>query len=272
MRATPRTRSTSSPFRAAALIAVAAMCATGARAAGVEAYEGEAYSANGERLLYRESHWLFDEEGGSTRVVLYRCANGQPFARKHVHASASAQAPDFELTDARSGYREGVRSAASGRSVFVRSGGDVAQRSAALELGDAAVVDAGFDAFVRTHWGALADGRALPIEFVVPSRLAALSFSVRRVGDDTEDGRLLRTFRLALASWYGRWLPHVDVAYDVSSRTLRRYRGISNLRDAQGRNLDVRIEFPPAARTDAATQADVDAALRAPLVAACDRD
>ncbi|MEE7548937.1 hypothetical protein HF319_19710, partial [Xanthomonas sp. Kuri4-1] len=66
-------------------------------------YDGDAQAAEGGRLLYRESHWV-EPDGG--RVVLYRCPGGAAFARKQVGGGSD---PEFELVDARDGYREGVR-------------------------------------------------------------------------------------------------------------------------------------------------------------------
>jgi hypothetical protein len=58
----------------------------------------------------------------------------------------------------------------------------------------------------------------------------------------------MRWFRLSLASWYGFALPHIDVAYDKQTHELREYRGLSNIRDAAGRNLSVTIRFPRSER------------------------
>jgi len=68
------------------------------------------------------------------RPALYRRASGEPFARKWVRDVGLDEFPDFELLEARDGYREGVRTH-DGRS----------QRTQA-------VADAGSDAFVRNHW------------------------------------------------------------------------------------------------------------------------
>ena len=45
-------------------------------------YTGVAYAADTDQVRYREEHWLFDDHGVQTRLVLYRCPAGQPFAKK----------------------------------------------------------------------------------------------------------------------------------------------------------------------------------------------
>lgn len=69
--------------------------------------EGKVYALSDGHLMYRESHWLYDDDG-------------------------HPQAPDFELDDARRGYREGVRSSGDQRSVFVRASRSATERSASF--------------------------------------------------------------------------------------------------------------------------------------------
>lgn len=244
--------------------ATAAWAWGGSAMASVTHYEGTAFDARG-RILYREAHWL--REDGS-RLVLYRCPDGLAFARKRVDARALAQAPDFALEDGRSRYREGVRSSGSAqREVFVvpRDGG--AEHRATLSTGRDTVIDAGFDAFIRAHWDALDPHKEIGLDFLVPSRLETIGFVARRLDDGTLDGTPVRRFRLQLGAWYAFAVPAIDVAYEAATGRLREYRGIANIRDDEGRNLAVRIDFPHAA--DEADPRAFDSALNAPLDGRC---
>ncbi|WCE03791.1 hypothetical protein [Pseudoxanthomonas sp. JBR18] len=223
---------------------------------GVTHYEGKAYAASG-RMLYTESHWI--GEGGQ-RTVLYRCPNGQPFARKRV--SDGSAAPDFELVDARSRYREGVRGHGSARKVF--SATDGKERSAVLPRASAQVIDAGFDRYVRDHWTALAKDQDTRIAFLVPARQANLDL---RIAAGAAKDRT-RQFRLTLDAWYGGIAPSITVTYDNDSRRLLRFEGVGNIRDAKGRYPKVRIEFP-ANTVGTATQAQMQEASSMPLVSTC---
>ncbi len=245
-----------------------ACCISATPSTAAERYTGEARDANGS-LLYRESHWLYRDGESEARLVLYTCPDGKAFARKQLWDRASAQAPDFEFDDARDGFSEGVRSQDGARRVFLRASADAPERSAVFTTASDTVIDAGFDTFVRTHWDALADATALPIVFLVPSRLAPLGFSVRRIGDERIDGRDARRFRLVLARWYGGFLPHIDVVYDALTHTLLRYEGIGNIRGADARNLDVRIDFPSNARVSDVGVADIAAAASTALNGTC---
>lgn len=227
--------------------------------------EGVARSPDSHQVLYREQHWIRDEAGRSSeRLVLYLCPNGTVFGRKHVDYRASASAPDFRFEDARTGYLEGFKRG-PGLRVFVRPGAQAPEQAAAL-AGTNLVADAGFDEFIRKHWAALASGQSLPLSFVVPARLESLGFSVRRVAQAQVNGEQAWIFRLRLGSLLGWLLPHFDVSYGQQSRRLLRFEGLSNLRDAAGKNqLTTTIDFPLSAQPVA--EAQWQSALQAPLQA-----
>jgi hypothetical protein len=259
--------------RACALGLTLTLLATSALASGaptgsdaVHYVEGKAYATDG-HLMYTESHWLFDNGGNPSRLVLYRCPDGKPFARKTLHDDGSAQAPDFVLDDARGGYREGVRSSGGTRTVFVRDSANAKERTAALKTSPMPVIDAGFDAYIRDHWDTIGkDGNTLP--FLVPSRLGTLSFKVKRQDDVQINGHAARVFRLSLDSMIGFALPHLDVAYDTKTHELLSFTGIANIRSSNGKNVDAKIVFDPSKDKDV-SRADLDAATKAPLDGQC---
>jgi hypothetical protein len=243
--------------------------ATGCAAA--QSYQGYAYAAADNRLLYRETHWLYSENGVEHRLVVYSCPDGEPFVRKRVDSAPGPVTPDVELVDGRVGYREGVRTLDGRREVFAQSDARAPERHAVLAspAPPNAVIDAGFDAFVRDHWDALSGAGVSPVPFLVPSELRYLDFSARRLRDqDSPDGDL-RWFRLQLASWYGFALPHIDVAYDKQTHELREYRGVSNIRDGDGRNLSATIRFPRSERRGDVSAAEIERAAEQPLTGRC---
>lgn len=203
-------------------------------AATVRSYTGVARDTGG-RVIYRETHFL----EGDSRLVLYRCADGRPFARKRVDGKGIA--PDFDFTDGRDGYREGVRAAKVGREVFWRDDGKQALKQAAVAKTGASVFDAGFDAYVREHWADLAAGKAMRARFLVPSRLDALGIRLQsQPGAPT--GYLDLAMRLD--AWYGFALPEFRMRYRTSDRWLSRFEGIGTIRNAKGAYPKLRIDFP----------------------------
>jgi hypothetical protein len=248
---------------------VAAAAAAGGAPTGsdtVHYVEGKASASDG-HLIYTESHWIDGDGGHASGLVLYRCPDGKPFARKTLHDDGSAQAPDFVLDDARGGYREGVRSSAGTRTVFVRDSANAKERSATLKTSPMPVIDAGFDAYIRNHWDTIGkDGDTLP--FLVPSRLGTLNFKVKRQADVQIDGHAARLYRLSLDSMIGFALPHLDVAYDARTHDLLSFTGIANIRSSNGKNVDAKIIFDPSKDKDV-SRTDLEAATKAPLDGRC---
>jgi hypothetical protein len=248
---------------------VATLSAAPATLSAAERYEGTAYVRGSDRIAYRETHWLFDRDGIRQRLVLYRCADGTPFARKWVREAPSAVAPDFDYEDARDGYREGVRTEQGGRLVFVRENARAALETRPLPASPDGVLDAGFDAFVREHWQDLAAGRDPHLDFLIPSRFEYLSFSLTGVHDTTFDGEPAREVKMRLARWYGFVLPGVDLTYDRAGR-LMEFEGIGNVRDAAGKTQNVRIVFPADAMRGDVQEVEITRAAAEPLASRCE--
>jgi hypothetical protein len=217
------------------------------------------------RLLYRETHW---SAGGDDprRLVLYRCADGRPFARKHVLAGGSPQAPDFELEDARDGYREGVRTRGGRREVLAGPGPEVSA-GVPLDVPRDGVIDAGFDIAVRRNWDALMAGQTVRLQFLVPSRQRFYPVKVRRETALDWQGVPAERLRMQLDLWFGFVVPPIDVTYARDDRRLLEFAGTGNLRDARQDFPDVRIAFAPRGKRAGAGEAA--AAAGVPLAGQC---
>ncbi len=250
-----------------ALLALLALEGAGA-ASAAERYEGIAYVRGTDRIAYRETHWLFDRDGTRERLVLYQCADRTAFGRKWVREVPSAVAPDFDFEDARDGYREGVRTEQGERLVFVRENARAAERTRPLPASADGVVDAGFDAFVREHWQDLVAGRDPRLDFLIPSRFEYLPFALSGLNGTSLDGEPARRFKLRLAGWYGFVLPGIDLTYDGDGR-LMEFDGVGNVRDAAGKNQNVRIVFPAQAMQSDVPQSEIARAAAAPLASRC---
>ncbi|MGH8041811.1 MAG: hypothetical protein ACREPN_07190 [Rudaea sp.] len=239
-------------------LAVALVCTT---AHAADSYSGDAYLLDGGALVYSETHYLFDGE----HLVVYTCPDGGAFARKSIHINPDPQAPDFSLINARIGYREGVRGTGAAREIFVQRAPDQPEKTAALDLPPDGVIDAGFDVYVRRHWDALVRGDTLRFAFLVPSKRTFYAFDLAKVDGPRTAPSV--TLRLSLGAWYAFLAPHIDVTYERATRRLLRFTGMSNMRDAKLKNLNVRIEFPHAPTP--ATAEEIAAARDATLATSC---
>ena len=251
------------------LLGVLTLLAGGARASEEYlAYFGVAAAQRSGLLLYGESHVLHYHDGRlSERVVLYTCPDGTPFARKSS-VYPNPLAPDFVFEDITNGVREGVRAGdrpGSLRTIFFRGADGQSEKSAPLPALSELVIDSGFDEFIRRNWDALMDSGSLPLQFLVPTRLEAMSFQLQHVRKGMEEGVPTEVFRLKLQGIVGWIAPSIDVSYSERDHVLVRYEGMSDLRDKAGENLRVDITFRLSDRKPSDAGA-VAAALRAPLL------
>ncbi len=235
-------------------------------------FTGYARDIESKKLLYIESHFVRDAgQKGESRVVLYRCANGtETFARKELRYGEVREEPEFNFVDGRSGYTEGLRRATAGPIVFQRDTATAAAREAKVPANVVIVSDAGFDEFVRQHWGELEAGKTVRFPFLIPSRLDFLTFKVKKNREEPIEGATTSVIRLNLSGVLGWFLPYIEVSYRKSDQVLMRYKGLTNIRDAAGENLVALIEFPQKERrTLPAGGAGLEAQRAVALVAQC---
>jgi hypothetical protein len=234
-----------------------------------QVFTGYARDIKSRELLYVEAHAV---RGFGTareeRVVKYLCtAGGAAFARKELDYGVSRTEPSFKLEDARTGYSEGLRRNGASLEVFQRASSKAEVRKKAVPNSVAIVSDAGFDEFVRKNWSALESGNAVRFPFLVPSRLDSMTFKVKKHGDGVIEGQPVSVIRLNLSGFLGWFLPYIEVSYRKSDRVLMRYKGLTNIRDAEGNNVTAQIDFPSKERV--AKPVDLDALRAAPLVTKC---
>src|ERR1700676_5492548 len=113
----------------AGLFAILSVFASVRAPAAAEISAGDAYDLKSGVLLFREAHYSYTAGGVAQQLVLYRCPDGRPFARKLSLDDGDAQAPDFDLVDARLNYHEGVRRLADRREVYVKRTADMPEQA-----------------------------------------------------------------------------------------------------------------------------------------------
>lgn len=230
------------------LVLVASMlgAADAVRAMTVERV-GVAYDAETNEKLYTETHRELYQNGQViTSRVIYRDAEGRAFAEKSLDFRSARLMPDFRLENDRNGHIEGARRAAAGREVVFRRSAEGELERELLAAPENGIIDAGFDRFIEDRWEALIAGDSFGIPFLVPSYKKFLDFRIR-ILEAPADG--LVTFRMEPKSAVLRLFAEpIDVTYDVNDRALKRYLGVSNIKNRRGENLNVRVDFPAASR------------------------
>jgi hypothetical protein len=226
-------------------------------------FKGQAYEPGTSTVLYSEK---FDMKmDGNTPVSLkteYRNPAGVFIAERTLDFSRHTFKPDYKLTDERDGYEEGARVLSqdgSGKKgstrirVYVRENREKPLREKVIEVPEPSVIDGGFNVFIKSHWDPLMAGKRVAFNFVAPARRDWFAFEVVPAGFDdasTEEASeaespSTRTFVVRPQNGALRLLvAPIRVTYDVATRRITEYRGISNVNNSKGKSFKVRIAYP----------------------------
>ncbi len=208
---------------------------------------GTAYSPDGGRVLYREQRTEQRRDGELVACeVDYLTPEGELFAEKTIRFEGPPTAPAFTFVDYREEFREGARPGEDMIELYSGVGQDLERRR--RELPEGAVVDAGFDRFVREEFDRLRAGEKLEFDFAVPAEQRFVRFEIEAEGPVTYDGKLALALRMRPANFLIRLLVDpIRLIYD-EQRRLVEFAGISDIRDDEGERHVARVifEYPQA--------------------------
>ncbi|MFK7976336.1 MAG: hypothetical protein AB8C02_09375 [Halioglobus sp.] len=180
---------------------------------------GEARDQKGGGLLYREYYYC--SESGEHCSVVYRDTNNTVISRKALDYSASLIAPSVAIEDLRQ------------NEAF----------TLARKPESNAVVDAGFDNYVRSQWDALNGGEQVKFEFLVVGAKKPYKMRAQRDSDaKCAEEQLCLT--VEIDSWLlGLVAPTIELVYSREDRTLLRFVGTSNIRSVDNKTQSVDIAY-----------------------------
>lgn len=196
---------------------------------------GEAYDLSGQKLKYREFHYYSDDE--LTHQVVYRDSDEKLMVEKTIDYRSGFTTPEFSQSHSQtphdisiSWYEDGLKISNS-------------ESTNIITVKKPLVIDAGFDHFIREHWLELTSGNTLHFYFPLPKRATLAKLRVKQstcsYKTDTDS-----CFSLEVSNWLLRLLVDpIELGYAVDTRTLMRYRGLSNIEDDQGQGLVVDIRY-----------------------------
>jgi len=202
----------------------------------VEKFVGTARSPKGD-VVYRERHEVTENDGRPLRAVTrYFDAKDREIGRLETDFSRSIAAPSYRFVDERTGKSESA--SVSGANVVL----DYAGHRKALQAPgpEPLVVGQGLHQYVRQNLARLAH-ETVTVRFAVPSRLDTYVFRIRPLASGSPG---IVRLRIESDSWLVRQLaPHLEVDYELSTRRLLRYRGVSNLETPDGSTQNVEIRY-----------------------------
>jgi hypothetical protein len=211
----------------------------GAEAHG-ETFVGKAVNEKG-ILEYVEYHTVIYENGNvSKSQTIYYDANNNKIGELVSEYSLGPQYGSYDFRDIRAQHQDGAKVAVDRIRLYRKQSpeNDIEETYVAKEENQ--IVGQGFHQFIVHNLEQIAQGEVFHIQLVLPSRLDQYEFRIRKrkINGDT------LYIRLEIDNWLLRmFAPHVDAEYDLKTRHLLRYEGISNLEDASGKHKKVTITY-----------------------------
>lgn len=208
-----------------------------------EKYTGYAYTETGSNLVYTEE--FTDKFAGGKHVetlTQYYSPDQKLIAKRTLDFRTSVQAPDYVMVDFRTGYEEGANLVEGSRFRLFRKTREGAEKEERIvHIPVPAVVDGGFNQFLKQNWSTLVKCKSLMFHFAVPARLDY--FTLKAIPVEKTDTTL--KIKVEPDKAVLRWLSSpIVVTYDIATRRITKYEGKSNVSNAEGINFDMRLVYP----------------------------
>lgn len=218
-------------------------------------FTGYAYDLRSGELCYQEQHFRsVDAQGQQQVYTRYTDPQNVIIAERTVNYVGD-QVAEFALQDQRS--QRAVSASRSAEQVVVKKQAIVVAtddvstaktlKTTTLRLKPqlTSVIDAGFNSYLLSNWQRLVAGEVLSFNFLSTERASWIKFRLKDGGLREEDGHQVRRFVMTVTNpMFRLLLKPIKVDYYVDTKELFRYQGISNIKRENGKNYNVRIEFP----------------------------
>ena len=210
-------------------------------------YEGIAMDAKTGLPLYKEEHEEISENGICIGLrTVFRDVHNNVIAKRTVSFRDNETIPNFQMEDERDGYLEGARVSGDSVHLFWRKNHKSTLNETTVLIPEPAVVDAGFNNFVKLHWDELLEGSTLEFNFGAAFALDYYRFRIFKKSGTIVDGRERVVMQCDIDNFLVRlFVKPIVLTYDVETRRLVEYEGISNINDDRGKSHFVRIQYNP---------------------------
>lgn len=206
---------------------------------------GYAHDKSTSELVYTENHYEKYTDGMILKSrVVYKDTSDNVFAEKTVDFTNNKFMPEFSLNNSANGHKEETRYKQSQYEVVFSETKTGPEKDALLSYPEDGISDAGFDNFIIEHWDELVSGEVFKREFLIPSMMDFIKFKIYQDDVVDEEGESLRLINIEPANFLIRaFAGTTKLYYDTDAPKLRRFDGVSNMRDAKGDNYKVVIKY-----------------------------
>lgn len=207
---------------------------------------GEAFSLSGDQLVYREEHCISDDN--MNHRVNYLDGENRLIAQKQLKYYSDRTQPEFVQANRLTDELMGVK-LHKNRFIMAHTNKKNSRNKYRALVPDQQlplVIDAGFNEFVRANWVKLLAGDKLSFQFPLVSQSRVIELQlVSSVCDAVNP--MYQCFRMELSNWLLRLaVDPIQLKYEIASRRLKGFKGLSNINDENGDGyvVDIRYQYP----------------------------
>ena len=208
--------------------------------ARVERFTGRAVNTSGD-LEFIEEHSVKYRNGQITSLeTTYFDPDYKKIGEIRSDFSAGSRFGSYEFKDERLAYIDGAKVFADQIMVYSQKTPQGQYKEKHLKRDSDQILGQGFHPFIQENFEALLEGKVFGVKLVLPSQMDQFRVRIRPIKE--ENGRL--TLRIDLDNWFLRLLaPSIEAEYEINTRRLIAYRGISAISNTSGKNVPVTISY-----------------------------
>lgn len=227
-------------FKISALVMAVCLMPGAMALAEVEVVRGIAYDDQGQ-LAYQERHTITYRDGRILNIkTVYTDKNKVPIAKTESDFSKNRELGNYDFHDDRHMYHDGARVYADRIAIFHRESphADLQLKYLAREKNQ--VLGQGFNQFLIGKLDEIAAGKVVYAKLVMPAKLDQFDVVIHK--EDIRENRI--HIRIDVDSWFLKlFVPHIKVVFDMKSRRLLSYHGVSMVADESGDTTGVSVSY-----------------------------
>ncbi len=201
--------------------------------------KGVARSFDTNQIIYLEQHNIeMDEKGFNKRIqTKYLKPDGEIFAKMDSDFSKDLLMPQILFEDFRFKTVESLN--LSSKKLVFKKKKNESEDMKEIDFLEGSAAGQGFDNFIKFHFESL-QSKEVPLQFGVLSEMSMYSFKAYQKNIEQEKAQ----FGISLTNpFYRLFAKELVVSYDLKTKQLLSYRGISNILNDSGNRQNVQIDY-----------------------------
>jgi hypothetical protein len=208
--------------------------------AEVEWVYGKAINRSGDLEFLEEHAVRYENDRIASIKTVYYDAALKKIGEQVSDFDYGPQFGSYEFVDERLKYFDGARVMPNQILLYCKGAAGQGVKKKYLQKDPRQVVGQGFHYFIAANLDSLARGDVISAKLVLPAHLEQFDI---RIGKHHMAGNRIQ-IRIELDNWFLRlFTPHVQAEYDLNTRRLLSYQGLSMVADESGKAVEVAVSY-----------------------------